>query len=134
MTITEKFQNKRCVFSIECFPPKQTTQMDKMKATLQAMRALNPDFISVTFGAGGSAGGVSTVEVADYIQHEVGVPALACLKSGLSGRVGVRSPRRASTSRTPACSSSSRMRAALVWSLPMQIRWARAGTPTSCWI
>ena len=43
MTITEKFQNKRCVFSIECFPPKQTTQMDKMKATLQAMRALNPD-------------------------------------------------------------------------------------------
>ena len=50
MTITEKFQNKRCVFSIECFPPKQTTQMDKMKATLQAMRALNPDFISVTFG------------------------------------------------------------------------------------
>lgn len=64
MTITEKFQNKRCVFSIECFPPKQTTQMDKMKATLQAMRALNPDFISVTFGAGGSAGGVSTVEVA----------------------------------------------------------------------
>ena len=79
MTITEKFQNKRCVFSIECFPPKQTTQMDKMKATLQAMRALNPDFISVTFGAGGSAGGVSTVEVADYIQHEVGVPALAHL-------------------------------------------------------
>ena len=75
MTITEKFQNTRCVFSIECFPPKQTTQMDKMKATLQAMRALNPDFISVTFGAGGSAGGVSTVEVADYIQHEVGVPA-----------------------------------------------------------
>ena len=58
MTITEKFQNKRCVFSIVCFPPKQTTQMDKMKATLQAMRALNPDFISVTFGAGGSAGGV----------------------------------------------------------------------------
>ena len=58
MTITEKFQNKRCVFSIECFPPKQTTQMDKMKTTLQSMRALNPDFISVTFGAGGSAGGV----------------------------------------------------------------------------
>ena len=79
MTITEKFQNKRCVFSIECFPPKQTTQMDKMKTTLQSMRALNPDFISVTFGAGGSAGGVSTVEVADYIQHEVGVPALAHL-------------------------------------------------------
>ena len=79
MTITEQFKAKRCVFSIECFPPKQTTQMDKMKTTLQSMRALNPDFISVTFGAGGSAGGVSTVEVADYIQHEVGGPALAHL-------------------------------------------------------
>ena len=79
MTITEMFQTKRCVFSIECFPPKQTTQMDKMKATLTAMQKLYPDFISVTFGAGGSAGGVSTVEVADFIQNELHIPALAHL-------------------------------------------------------
>ena len=79
MTITEMFQTKRCVFSIECFPPKQTTQMDKMKTTLTAMQKLNPDFISVTFGAGGSAGGVSTVEVADFIQNELRIPALAHL-------------------------------------------------------
>lgn len=52
MTITEQFKAKRCVFSIECFPPKQTTQMDKLKATLQQMQTLNPGFISVTFGAG----------------------------------------------------------------------------------
>lgn len=79
MTITEQFKAKRCVFSIECFPPKQTTQMEKMRATLHQMSALRPDFISVTFGAGGSAGGVSTVEVADTIQNELGVPALAHL-------------------------------------------------------
>ena len=79
MTITEMFQTKRCVFSIECFPPKQTTQMDKMKATLTAMQNLHPDFISVTIGAGGSAGGVSTVEVADFIQNELHIPALAHL-------------------------------------------------------
>ena len=30
MTITEQFKAKRCVFSIECFPPKQITQMDKL--------------------------------------------------------------------------------------------------------
>ena len=71
MTITEQFKTKRCVFSIECFPPKQTTQMDKLKDTLQKMQALTPGFISVTFGAGGSAGGVSTAEVADYIQNEL---------------------------------------------------------------
>ena len=79
MTITEQFKAKRCVFSIECFPPKQTTQMDKLKDTLRQMQALNPGFISVTFGAGGSAGGVSTVEVADYLQNELSVPTMAHL-------------------------------------------------------
>lgn len=79
MKIVEQFKAKRCVFSIECFPPKQTTQMEKLRATLFAMKDLQPDFISVTFGAGGSAGGVSTVEVANLIQNELGVPALAHL-------------------------------------------------------
>ena len=79
MTITEQFKAKRCVFSIECFPPRQTTQMDKLKATLQQMQTLTPGFISVTFGAGGSAGGVSTAEVADYIQNELQIPTLAHL-------------------------------------------------------
>lgn len=79
MKIVDQFKAKRCVFSIECFPPKQTTQMDKLRATLFAMKALAPDFISVTFGAGGSAGGISTVEVANLIQNEVGIPALAHL-------------------------------------------------------
>ena len=53
MKIVDQFKAKRCVFSIECFPPKQTTQMDKLRATLFAMSGLAPDFISVTFGAGG---------------------------------------------------------------------------------
>ena len=79
MTITEQFKAKRCVFSIECFPPKQTTQMDKLKDILRQMQAMDPGFISVTFGAGGSAGGVSTAEVADYIQNELHVPTLAHL-------------------------------------------------------
>ena len=79
MKITEQFKAKRCVFSIECFPPKQTTQMEKLRATLHEMSRLKPDFISVTFGAGGSSGGVSTVEVADLIQNELGIPTLAHL-------------------------------------------------------
>lgn len=79
MKIVEQFKTKRCVFSIECFPPKQTTQMEKMRTILQEMSRLKPDFISVTFGAGGSSGGVSTVEVADLIQNELGIPALAHL-------------------------------------------------------
>ena len=35
MKIVEQFKTKRCVFSIECFPPRQTTQMEKMRTTLQ---------------------------------------------------------------------------------------------------
>ncbi len=76
-TILETFAAKRCVFSIECFPPKQTTNFAKMQQSLQKMAALKPDFVSVTFGAGGSAGGVSTVEVADYLQNTLGITALA---------------------------------------------------------
>ena len=53
MQISQMFKRKPCVFSIECFPPKQTANFDKMKDTLRTMRTLNPDFISVTYGAGG---------------------------------------------------------------------------------
>jgi len=115
MTITEQFKAKRCVFSIECFPPKQTTQMDKLKDTLRQMQAMDPGFISVTFGAGGSAGGVSTAEVADYIQNELHIPTLAHLicmgndetlsASGMCwpcAGTAARPARRAPTSNTPA--------------------------------
>ena len=68
MLISQMFKRKRCVFSIECFPPKQTANFDKMKDTLREMSRLSPDFISVTYGAGGSTGGVSTVEVSRFLK------------------------------------------------------------------
>ena len=77
MKLSELYQSKKCVFSIECFPPKQTENYPKMQATLRQMAALNPDFISVTYGAGGSAGGVSTVEIASYIKNELHIEPMA---------------------------------------------------------
>ena len=56
MQISQMFKRKPCVFSIECFPPKQTANFDKMKDTLRTMRTLNPDFISVTYGSGRFSG------------------------------------------------------------------------------
>ena len=79
MQISQMFKRKPCVFSIECFPPKQTANFDKMKDTLRTMRTLNPDFISVTYGAGGSTGGVSTVEVAEFLKNDLNVEPLAHL-------------------------------------------------------
>lgn len=77
MKLSETFKTKPCVFSIECFPPKKAENYPKMQATLRKMAALNPDFISVTYGAGGSAGGVSTVEIASYLKNELNIEPLA---------------------------------------------------------
>ena len=75
--ISQLYRQKPCVFSIECFPPKQTTKFAAMKDTLRRMKALDPDFISVTYGAGGSAGGVSSVQVASFLKNELGIQPLA---------------------------------------------------------
>ncbi len=77
MKLCETFKTKPCVFSIECFPPKKAESYPSMQATLRKMASLNPDFISVTYGAGGSAGGVSTVEIASYIKNELAIEPLA---------------------------------------------------------
>lgn len=77
MLISQMFKRKPCVFSIECFPPKETVRFERMKDALRTMKTLNPDYISVTYGAGGSAGGVSTVEVASFLKNELDVEPLA---------------------------------------------------------
>lgn len=77
MKLCETFKTNPCVFSIECFPPKKAESYPNMQATLRKMAALEPDFISVTYGAGGSAGGVSTVEIASFLKRELGVEPLA---------------------------------------------------------
>lgn len=76
-TIAQLFQEKSCVFSIECFPPKQTTKFADMQQTLRRMKELHPDFVSVTYGAGGSAGGVSSVQVANFLKNDLGILPLA---------------------------------------------------------
>ena len=76
-TIAQLFREKPCVFSIECFPPKQSTRFADMKDTLRRMRDLHPDFVSVTYGAGGSAGGVSSVQVANFLKNDLGILPLA---------------------------------------------------------
>lgn len=75
--ISQLYRQKPCVFSIECFPPKQTTRFAAMQDTLRRMKALDPDFISVTYGAGGSAGGVSSVQMASFLKNELGIQPLA---------------------------------------------------------
>lgn len=70
--------DKKVTFSCEIFPPKKDIQFSGIFETVDAIQALGPDFISVTYGAGGSTS-KKTVEVASYIQNTHQIPALAHL-------------------------------------------------------
>lgn len=68
MKINEIFK-KKTVFSFEVFPPKQTSSIDTIYRTLDELRDLEPDFISVTFSAGGSGNGALACEIASKIKE-----------------------------------------------------------------
>lgn len=53
--------------SFEVFPPKQTTSFEKIKDVTDSLLKLAPDFVSVTYGAGGTAKDNRTVEVCRLI-------------------------------------------------------------------
>ena len=69
MAIAELFQKKSTVFSFEVFPPKRTSSIDTIYSTLDQLKNLRPDFISVTYGAGGNVADQSTCEIASIIQN-----------------------------------------------------------------
>jgi methylenetetrahydrofolate reductase (NADPH) len=66
------------VFSFEFFPPKTEEGERNLRLTLQDLRALEPDFVSVTYGAGGSTQH-STFELTRWIKHVLGIEAMAHL-------------------------------------------------------
>ncbi|HBI85033.1 MAG TPA: methylenetetrahydrofolate reductase [NAD(P)H] [Ruminococcus sp.] len=67
------------VLSFEVFPPKPNVPIDSIYQTLSALKDLHPDFISVTYGAGGSVPGASTAEICETIQNTHGIPSIAHL-------------------------------------------------------
>lgn len=61
------FKNKT-IFSFEVFPPKKNMPIDTIFSTLDELKGLSPDFISVTFGAGGSENCDNAVAIAKHIK------------------------------------------------------------------
>ena len=78
MKIKDLFGKKKVTISCEIFPPKKDTAFSGIFETVDAIQSLGVDFISVTYGAGGSTS-KKTVEVASYIQERHHLPALAHL-------------------------------------------------------
>ncbi len=70
---------KKPVLSFEVFPPKPNVPIESIYETLAALKNLKPDFISVTYGAGGSVPGASTAEICETIQNTHGIPSIAHL-------------------------------------------------------
>jgi methylenetetrahydrofolate reductase (NADPH) len=77
MKIKELFKSKP-VISLEIFPPKPEAPIDTVLNTIDALSDLKPDFISVTYGAGGSSK-AHTVKIADIIKNRYNIEALAHL-------------------------------------------------------
>lgn len=79
MQISSLFRQDRVVLSFEVFPPKKTSPIDTIYKTLDDLKDLQPDFISVTYGAGGNAGDTSTCDIAYAILNTYGIMPLAHL-------------------------------------------------------
>src|SRR5206468_10699007 len=54
MRIAERFATGRPVYSFEFFPPRTEAGFDALFETIRDLKPLDPDFVSVTWGAGGS--------------------------------------------------------------------------------
>ena len=67
MRIAELFRRKNAVWSFEVFPPKAQSGMDGINATLSELADLAPDYVSVTYSAGGSRN-AHTAEVARKVR------------------------------------------------------------------
>ena len=78
MRISDILRSKR-TFSFEIFPPKGELSRDEVEGLLGALSTHRPDWISVTFSAGGTGNSRNTVTVAQMMQLEHGVNALAHL-------------------------------------------------------
>jgi len=78
MQIKELFIKRKPVFSFEIFPPKPDYPIETVYETIDRLHGFNPDFISVTYGAGGSNRG-RTVQIASYIKKTYRIEAMAHL-------------------------------------------------------
>ncbi|MBQ8825944.1 MAG: methylenetetrahydrofolate reductase [Oscillospiraceae bacterium] len=76
---TSEFFKKKTVISFEVFPPKPTSDESTIYETLEGLKELSPDFISVTYGAGGGANCSKTLEIASAVKSRYGVESVAHL-------------------------------------------------------
>lgn len=78
MKISEILKNNKITLSMEVFPPKTSTAFETVNKAVKEIVALKPDFMSVTYGAGGGTS-KHTVKIATDIKKQYGVTSMAHL-------------------------------------------------------
>jgi methylenetetrahydrofolate reductase (NADPH) len=76
MKITEMIKNKKPVIAFEIFPPKPDVPLETIYEHLDQFELLRPNYISVTYGAGGSQKG-RTLEIATRIKNKHNIESMA---------------------------------------------------------
>ena len=85
MLIRDLFNQKKRTLSFEVFPPVREGNLESLFATIAELEELKPDFISVTYGAGGGTRH-KTIEIASRDKNEIRSEALAHLTCVASSR------------------------------------------------
>lgn len=89
MKIRDLITQDKATLSFEVFPPKKDTDFADVEAAALGIAALKPDYMSVTYGAGGSTKG-HTIQLAREIQEKYDVPTIAHLTCVCVSRDGIK--------------------------------------------
>lgn len=74
--LTSQLFRKKKVFSFEVFPPKKDSSVSTIYKTLEKLKALSPDYISVTYGAAGGSSRLS-IKIASDVKNIYGIESVA---------------------------------------------------------
>lgn len=89
MKISDILREDKTTISFEVFPPKTTANFESVKKAALGVAALHPDYMSVTYGAGGSNRG-NTLHIAEEIQKAENVTTIAHLTCVGAGKEEIR--------------------------------------------
>lgn len=89
--ISELFAEERPLRSLEFFPPKDAAGIEALRSAATALRRIKPDFVSVTYGAGGTTR-ERTAQVSALLRQELGftvMPHLTCVGHSRAELAGI---------------------------------------------
>ena len=89
MKIRDLITQDKATLSFEVFPPKKDTDFADVEAAALGIAAFKPDYMSVTYGAGGITKG-HTIQLAQEIQEKYDVPTIAHLTCVCASKEGIR--------------------------------------------